>query len=289
MPKLPRVTVVQFGSTGSTTNFGQFGSKVAGTPQFSQNPAVLQQLAAWVLGWTAAAVGAAFNPYLEDMNAFCFVIGYFVANMFERGIPDYDAGTTYYKGAYVGDPAGSGQIWFSLTDNNLGNTPPLSASNSQWQWANPPTPQDGGLSLNAIPVVSAVSPTKLTNGPLSTDGTNVVTSQPIKFPDATIQSTAAVNNAVTVQTVFTSPTRVFGAVYQNTTGKPLFLSVTAQGSNCSASIKSDSSPTPSTVLCGQYNNGAGGNACCMAIILPGNYYQAVMQGSGSQLYWTEWH
>lgn len=147
MPKLPRVKVVLFGSTGPGTAFGQYGSKTAGTPQteadfgsLSAYIAGCQALAAWVTGWTLAAVGAAFNPYLEDMNGAFIVFSYFIANIFERGIPDWDNGTTYFKGAYVQDPAGSGQIWYSLTDNNLGNVPPLLASNAQWKWGNPPFP-----------------------------------------------------------------------------------------------------------------------------------------------------
>lgn len=157
MPKLPRVTVVQFGASGASTDFGQFGSKAAAAPQTSQNPSIIQQLAAWATGWTLAAVGAAFNPYLEDMNGAFFVFGYFLANMFERGIPDWDAGTTYYRGAVVQDPAGSGQQWYSLTDNNLNNAPPLLASNAQWQWNNPPPPTVPGVG-NALKAALTVAP-----------------------------------------------------------------------------------------------------------------------------------
>lgn len=145
MPKLTRKTVVQFGAGGPSTDFGQFGSEKAGTPQTSQDPSIIQQLSAWATGWAAAAVGAAFNPYLEDLNGFCFTVFYFLANLFERGIPDWDAGTTYYKGAYVQDPAGSGQRWYSLQDNNLNNAPPASASNAFWQWDNAPQNPPGTL------------------------------------------------------------------------------------------------------------------------------------------------
>jgi microcystin-dependent protein len=138
MPKLTRVLVRQFGASGSATNFGQFGSKFNAAPQTSQNPSVIMALANWLSGWTQAAVGARFNPYLEDMNGFCYTVFYFLANIFERGIPDWDATTTYFKGAVCQDPAGSGQYFYSLTDNNLNQALPLGASNAQWRWLNAP-------------------------------------------------------------------------------------------------------------------------------------------------------
>lgn len=160
MPKLPRVTSVLFGSTGPGTDFGQFGSKTAAAPQtqadFGSLAAFIagcQALAAWVTGWTAAAVGAAFNPYLEDENGFAKVTSYYINQLCERGISDWDAGTTYFKGGVVQDPAGSGQQWYSLTDNNLNNAPPVGTSNAQWQWSNqPPTtvPSVGNGLKNAL-------------------------------------------------------------------------------------------------------------------------------------------
>lgn len=164
MPKLPRVTVVLFGNTGPGTDFGQYGSKTAAAPQteadfgsLSAFIAGCQSLSAWVTGWTAAAVGAAFNPYLEDMNGAFKVFSYYLFSLFERGIPDWDAGTTYYKGSYVNDPAGSGQRWYSLTDNNLNNAPPVGASNAQWQWDNPPLPSTFGFG-NAITAALNIFP-----------------------------------------------------------------------------------------------------------------------------------
>lgn len=152
MPKLPRVTAVLFGSTGPGTDFGQFGSKKAAAPQteadFGNLAAFIagcQGLTAWLQGWADAAVGAAFNPFLEDENGAYKVFSYYINQLCERGISDWDAGTTYFKGAYVNDPAGSGQTWYSLTDNNLNNAPPLLASNAQWQWSNPPLPNVFGL------------------------------------------------------------------------------------------------------------------------------------------------
>ncbi len=173
MPKLPRVTSVLFGSTGPGTDFGQYGSKAAAAPQTQADYGSLaafiagcQGLAAWVTGWASAAVGAAFNPYLEDENGAYKVFSYYINQLCERGIPDWDAGTTYYKGAAVQDPAGSGQQFYSLTDNNLNNALPLGASNAQWQWNNAPqVPVGTVLDFSGI-----VTPT----GFLAADGSAVL-------------------------------------------------------------------------------------------------------------------
>jgi hypothetical protein len=285
MAKLPRKTVVQFGASGTTTDFGQFGSKKAGFPQYSQDPTVLQQLAAWIQGWADAAIGGAFNPFLEDMNAVAFVFGYFIANIFERGIPDWDAGTTYYKGAVVQDPSGNGQRWYSLADNNLGNTPPAGASNALWQYDNPPVLDDGGVTVNSIPKISAIGPAVAVPSALTDDGAFVKTSLPIKFSDNTVQSTAAVNNAVSVQNVVTG-SRAANIVYQNTTGKPMFVTISTAFSGSSMQVFCDANPSPSTVVCqASISSGAPDTSTLTFIVLPGYYYKV----NNGFSYWTEWH
>lgn len=288
MPKLPRVLVKQFGATGASTNFGQFGSKTAAAPQTSQNPAVIMQLARWGLGWTAAAVGAAFNPYLEDMNGFCLAAFYFLANVFERGIPDYDATTTYFLGAVVQNPNGNGQQFRSLTDNNLGNALPVSASNAQWFWQNPPIIINSGVTLNRIPKISSVTPATAADSNLLDDGVNVKTFLPLKFPDNTVQTTAAPPSLVSTQTDVTG-VRALGIVYQNTTGKTMFIAVATTGTNANAIGYTDANPAPATLVAQQYNNGAGGSAGIFFIVLPGSYYKVTAPGGGGLTSWIEWH
>lgn len=300
MPKLPRVTVVQFGSGGPSTDFGQFGSKAASAPQTSQNPAVLQALMAWLNGWAFAAVGADFNPFLEDMNCVAFVFGYFIANLFERGIPDWDAGTTYYKGAVVNDPAGSGQVWSSLQDNNLNNTPPLSASNAFWQWTNPPVNAVGSQTVNTIPKVTSTSPAggvagsrQLGDSAISDNGTNVILSEPLQFPDGSIQSKAA-QPQVSNQNVVTG-SRALNTIFHNTGLKPLFVSISVNlSANGTASVKTDSTSAPSTVVQEvvltsgptQYTHNT---VILFFIVLPGNYYEVVTTGTViAGPIWTEW-
>lgn len=306
MAKLPRVTVVQFGASGPSTDFGQFGSKTAAAPQTSQSPSVIMQLAAWATGWTAAAVGAAFNPYLEDMNGFCLVVMYFLANIFERGIPDWGATTTYYKGAVVQDPSGNGQQWYSLTDNNLGNVPPASASNAQWQWMNPPLVQDAGVTAGNIPVVASTrvgtTPATVADSKLADSGANIVikngSGYGLVFQDGSLQSVAAVSSAITQRKTANpwlgtpTATRAWGVNYQNLTGKPIFVSVVTDGGGSRGQAAyTDALAVPSTLVASQFQNGVTGPVTVHFIVLPNEYYRVDYIGGGSPniAAWVEWN
>lgn len=243
MPKLPRETVKQFGTAGVSTDFGEFGSKFNGTPATSQDPATIMSLANWGVGWVEAAVGGNFNPFLEDMNGFCLAAFYFLANIFERGVPDYAAGTTYYLGAVVQDPAGTGQMWQSLQDSNLGNAPPASNSSAFWRWTNPPAAiVSGALPVGTVPKlaagttpanVGAPSSQQLVAGLLTDDAVNVniggvFNTNGLKFPDGSIQYKAALSSSVTSRQVYApGGARSPGTPYVAPSGpgsKPIFVS-----------------------------------------------------------------
>jgi hypothetical protein len=191
MAKLVRKTFIQFGAQGPTSDFGEFGSKAAGTPVTSQDPAVIQSEGAWQTGWQDAINTIDKAPYLEDMNGLHFVFSYMTAYLFQMGIPEWDSATTYFKNSVVQDNQGLGQWFVSLTDNNLNQQPPAGASNAQWNWINAPTILDGGVTVNAIPKVSAAGPGKLVDSAISDDGTNVILAEPLKFPDGSVQTKAA--------------------------------------------------------------------------------------------------
>lgn len=133
MAKITRKTSVLFGSTAPAQTVEEFGSKTQlGSPNYTTDPAQIQALAAWTNGWTAAIAAGNKAPYVQDMNAFCLVDSYQISYILQQGVAEWDSATTYYKGSYVQDPGGSGQLWYSLVDANLNNTPPLGASNAFW-------------------------------------------------------------------------------------------------------------------------------------------------------------
>ena len=118
MSRIARVTQKLFGSSGSTSDFGEFGSKAAGAPATTKSPATIQALSAFLTGFTAATV-AQDRPYLEDMNALFLLAFQQIAYGLQLGVPEWDSGTTYFIGSLVND--GTGILYKSLIDNNLNN------------------------------------------------------------------------------------------------------------------------------------------------------------------------
>jgi microcystin-dependent protein len=117
MSKLSRVTQLIFGSNAGLNQIGKFGSFAAGSPVYTTDPAVVQSLSNYLTGWFGAVVGNN-SPTIEDMNAICYLYAYQLAYLMQSGIPEYDAGTTYYAGNWV---QSGGVAYVSLTNNNLGN------------------------------------------------------------------------------------------------------------------------------------------------------------------------
>lgn len=131
MSKLTRKTAVIFASGAGGTDIEQFGSKVqTGVPNYTTDPAVIQALSAWADGWSAALVSPNNSEYKQDRNAVDYVASYQIAYILEMGIPEWDSGTTYYTNSYVQN---NGNVYRSLVDSNLNQTPPASGATAYWQ------------------------------------------------------------------------------------------------------------------------------------------------------------
>lgn len=125
LPNLPRVQQKIFGDVSSPiNNFIQFGSLAAGAVQYTKDLALIQALAAFDIGWTGAVVGNK-SPSLEDMNALFYLNFKQLAYLFQKGMAEWNADTTYYTGHLC---ASGGVIYRSKTENNLGN--PVSDTNN---------------------------------------------------------------------------------------------------------------------------------------------------------------
>lgn len=300
MAGLIRKTLIAFGLGGPSSSFGQFGSKEAGTPQTSQDPTVIQALAAWQTGWQNAVVAGNKAAYLEDMNGICLVLSYMSAYILQMGTPEYDASTLYFTNSIVMVQA-TGQIFQSqqggipgIGAGQSGHTPPAGASDAFWRWVNPPQDLVGTATLNFVPKVTSTAPANgvagsatLGNSAASEDGVNFIPGLPIKFPDNSVQSTASVNSNVSVQNVVTG-SRAFGTNFHNTGTKPLFVTAVAfTGAGPVINAYSDSSPTPTTLVCSESMGGSPGSVNVFFIVLPGNYYR-VDAGGSSLTVWTEW-
>ena len=129
MARLTRATQKIF--AGSATNNGVFGSLQAGSGQLSNDVETIQSLDAYEEGWNSATISSELLPPLEEFQGVQYANSYQQAYTFQEGIPEWDAGTTYYSGSTCKVISGSDFILYkSLIDNNINNTP--SSSPSQW-------------------------------------------------------------------------------------------------------------------------------------------------------------
>ena len=130
MSKIVRKTAQIFGSNAPSTDIEQFGAaEVTGSPNYTDDPAVIQALSAWEEGWTPALVSTNNSEYKQDRNAVDYVASYQIAYNLQMGIAEWDPGTTYYTNSIV---QYNGNLYKSLVDSNLNNTPSTSGSTSYW-------------------------------------------------------------------------------------------------------------------------------------------------------------
>ena len=147
----------------STTDKGQFGSAQAGTKLTSNDPETLQDLTAFENGWSDAVISGKRLPPLEEMNSLHFIATYHLAYLMQKGLPEWNAETTYF----TGDWARSGDtLYKSLTDDNLNN---VVTDETNWKLL-----KDFGEIENPKMIegfgFSTPNPTDFTNFPVTFDG-----------------------------------------------------------------------------------------------------------------------
>jgi len=131
MSKLTRVFQKQFGVNAGNSDVGIFGSLAASNPQYSKDPETIQSLNAFLTGWAAETI-ANNRPALEDFNALDFLAFYQLCYLFQAGVPEWDAETTYYIGSIVNN--GTGVLYKSLANDNLNNAV---TDATKWALVNP--------------------------------------------------------------------------------------------------------------------------------------------------------
>lgn len=306
MAKITRETHKIFGSAGSSSDFAQFGSLVFGTPFLTKDIASIQALSAWDNGFQDEVFASNKAPLLEDWNAWAYEHSYQVGSLLQDGISDWDAGTPYYKGSFCqrvdGSGNSTGQVYYSLIDNNVGNPPPPSASNANWLWVNPPQDLVGAAAtLNTLPKVTNTAPANgvpgsvaLSDSQVSEDGTNVKIGLPLKFPDGSVQSKSA--SPLTTRNVFSSGgARNFNTSYTNTGGTPRLVTVWTAlafgvGTVCSISAVVGATPVDVDSILTEIESTTsptGKNLKVSFWVFPGETY-AVNQTSGPAVSWGGW-
>lgn len=127
MTKIERKTQKIFAGNAATDELAVFGSMITGTPVYNDDIEALQS-EAYTEGWKAA-VAANEAPFMEEMNAVQYGFSKQLAYLFQQGIAEWDAGTTYYLNSFcqVG-----GVIYKSMQDENINHSPADDTEGTYW-------------------------------------------------------------------------------------------------------------------------------------------------------------
>ena len=134
MSNLLRYTQQIFASLAGNNQLSEYGSFIASPPGNLYNgstitPAIVQQLSNYLEG-LYAATGGAYSPTIQDHNSLFYLLSYQIAYLLQKGIPEWDPGTTYYINDFV--KVGE-QLYISLQNTNLNH---LVTDNSWWRFPN---------------------------------------------------------------------------------------------------------------------------------------------------------
>lgn len=143
MPKIERKTQKIFGGNAESDQLAVFGSMITGTPVYNDDIETLQS-EAYTEGWQVA-VAANEAPFMEEMNGVQYGFSKQLAYLFQQGIAEWDAGTTYYLNSFcqVG-----GVIYKSMQDENINHSPADDTEGTYW------SPLETGGGGTALPLLS---------------------------------------------------------------------------------------------------------------------------------------
>lgn len=119
MAKLQRVHQKIFGVDAIQAQFTQFGTAKNENPVTTKDIAQIQDSTAYNNAW-ADAVQEDYAPYMEDMNAYMYMVTTQLAYIFQQGAAiEWSSEATYYTGSIVSD--GQGNWYKSITNDNTNN------------------------------------------------------------------------------------------------------------------------------------------------------------------------
>lgn len=98
----------------------------------------------------------------------------------------------------------------------------------------------------------------------------------VTFPDGSVQATAASAFGSGTWQAFTSPDRTAGAVFTNSTGKPIFVSIARNGGNFNTTTIYVGGNVAASQGVDQY----GGSELMTVVVPPGATYQVSSTPSG---------
>ena len=128
MAKIQRATQKIFAGNSSSDSIAAFGSMKTGTPVYTDNIEDLQT-SSYEEGWEDAIV-ADEAPFLEEMNGVQYGFSKQLAYLFQQGIAEWDAGTTYYTNSFCSQ---NGLIYRSKQDDNTNHSPADDTTAVYWE------------------------------------------------------------------------------------------------------------------------------------------------------------
>lgn len=114
---VPRKTAKIFAKNAASGDMTVFGSTLAGNTTYTQDLDSIQS-AHYEVGWREAVISDLNYPLMSDMNAVQKTLSQQIAYGLQHGIPEWDAGTTYYAYDIV---QSGGILYTSLIDENTNN------------------------------------------------------------------------------------------------------------------------------------------------------------------------
>lgn len=127
MAKLTRQQQQIFAGQAPSDMIAAFGTTQTGTPVYSTDLSTLQTTN-YQQGWQDAVI-ADKAPFLEEMNGVQYGLSYQIAYNHQMGIPEWLNTQVYYKNSRA--MGSDGNIYKSLTDDNVGNNP-VSDDGTNW-------------------------------------------------------------------------------------------------------------------------------------------------------------
>lgn len=133
MAKIPRITQKIFAENAGSSEVTAFGTAKNGDDAEYTKDVSKIQTETFTQGWEPALLTDD-APFMEDMNAVLLALSQQIAYLFQEGNAEWDNQTTYYKFSIVKKVINEElKLFYSLTDDNIGNDPEQDTSSTNWK------------------------------------------------------------------------------------------------------------------------------------------------------------
>ena len=225
-------------------------------------------------GW--GVVGVNEDPTKQDFNGLGFTLGQLIAYLHQQGVPEWNAAQEYYEGSVVTTLAGI----YRLKNGGDATVDPDNDNGTNWELA--PTRAQVDAKADKATTYTETEVNNLLNAKANISGQAF--SGNISAPNLSGTNTGDGALAIGVGQTWQDVTgsRSTNTTYTNSTGKPIMVSVTVDGTNAGVGFYVDG------VKVGTTDVGSVGSLGMNLIVLvpSGSTYRATLNG-GSLKKWVE--